>query len=158
MIEFNGKLTGNAKEYLLQKQVALQTKVSMVLFVVFGIPITLAAIFASYYMLLLFLIPLVLYFIFSTKKPSEKDQKIFMPKRIYIDLEEETIVHECEKMERFHMIHDVKEVLDYGEWYHIIFVYESRDMYFVCQKDLLTQGTIEEFEALFEGKITRVNE
>ena len=56
-------------------------------------------------------------------------------------------------MERFRMLNSVKEILDYGEWYYFIFNYEDRDPYFVCQKDLLTQGTLEEFEALFEGKI-----
>ena len=28
-------------------------------------------------------------------------------------------------------------------------------MYFVCQKDLLIEGSLEEFEKLFEGKIQR---
>ena len=157
MIEFSGKLTGNAKEYLLKKQVAVETLVCLIVFVLFGIPTIIVGIYASVYAFAFF-IPLALMLIFAMKKPSEKDQKIFMPTRIYIDLEEETIVHECEKMERFHMISDVKKVVDFGEWYHIFFVYESRDLYFVCQKDLLTKGTIEEFEALFEEKITRVNQ
>lgn len=157
MIEFSGELTGKTKEYLLKKQVAMQTKVAIIIGILFGVPTILVSIFVSVYALIFF-VPLAIVLVFSIKKPSEKDQKTFMPKRIYIDINEETIVNECEKMERFHMISDVKEVIDYGEWYHIFFVYESRDLYFVCQKDLLTKGTIEEFEALFEGKITRVNE
>ena len=157
MIEFSGELTGKTKEYLLKKQVAMQTKVAIIIGVLFGAPTILASIFVSVYALIFFA-PLAIVLVFSIKKPSEKDQKAFMPKRIYIDLNEETIVNECEEMERFHMISDVKEVIDYGEWYHIFFVYESRDLYFVCQKDLLTKGTIEEFKALFEGKITKINE
>ena len=78
-----------------------------------------------------------------------------MPKRVYVDTEEESIVHECEKMERFHMLYSVERVLDYGEWYYFIFNYANRDLYFVCQKSLLTNGTLEEFEELFEGKIER---
>ena len=46
-------------------------------------------------------------------------------------------------------------IIDYGEWYYVKFNLGDRDPYFVCQKDLLKNGTIEEFEALFEGKIER---
>ena len=53
------------------------------------------------------------------------------------------------------MIDSVKRVVDYGEWYDFVFYYSDRDLYFVCQKSLLTKGTLEEFEALFEGKIVR---
>ena len=28
--------------------------------------------------------------------------------------------------------------------------------YFICEKDLLTNGTIEQFEELFDGKIVRM--
>ena len=53
------------------------------------------------------------------------------------------------------MIDSVDTVIDYGDWYHLLFNFEDRDTYFVCQKNLLTKGTLEEFEALFDGKIER---
>ena len=37
----------------------------------------------------------------------------------------------------------------------IFFIFPYKSQRFVCQKDLLVQGTIEEFEAVFEGKIVR---
>ena len=80
---------------------------------------------------------------------------MFMPQRIFIDLEENMVVHQCEKMERFHGLDSVQTVFDYGKWYHFKFDYTNRDMYFVCQKDLISQGTIEEFEELFKDKIER---
>ena len=50
----------------------------------------------------------------------------------------------------------VKKVIDAGDWYYVVF---SRlgdlSNAFVCQKDLLTQGTLEDFEKLFEGKLVR---
>lgn len=50
-------------------------------------------------------------------------------------------------------ISKVKKVIDYGEFYYL-FVYRWDASYgIVCQKDLLIEGTIEEFEKLFEGKI-----
>ena len=50
-------------------------------------------------------------------------------------------------------IYEVKRVYDYGECYYII--YTDMAQAIICQKDLLKQGTLEEFEALFEGKIKR---
>lgn len=47
----------------------------------------------------------------------------------------------------------VKSVTDYGAFYDI-----KADMWpihFYCQKDLLTQGTLEDFEKLFADKLVR---
>lgn len=49
----------------------------------------------------------------------------------------------------------VKKVIDVGEWYYFIFKYGNISNSWVCQKNLITKGTIEEFEKLFEGKIER---
>ena len=50
-------------------------------------------------------------------------------------------------------IKKIKKVLDEGDCYYII--YGDINNSIVCQKDLLKEGTIEEFEALFQGKIVR---
>ena len=52
-------------------------------------------------------------------------------------------------------ISSVKKVIDAGEWYYLVFKWSGTNTNFVCQKNLLQQGTLEEFEALFEGKIAR---
>lgn len=49
----------------------------------------------------------------------------------------------------------VKKVIDAGDWYYVIFKLGDVSNAFVCQKDLLREGTLEQFEALFEGKIKR---
>ncbi len=49
-------------------------------------------------------------------------------------------------------VRNVRWVLDFGEWYHIVFRSKFDQGRFVCQKDLLVKGTIEEFESLFEEK------
>ena len=154
MIEFSGNLTGDCKKFLLKKQIKSQLLVAVLVFILFSTPITLFAIYWSTDALL-FLIPLLIFLVGSVLPISRNSQKIFMPEKIFLDLKENTIVHKCEKMERFHMINSVKTVIDYGAWYHFVFYFKDRDMYFVCQKSLLTQGTLEEFEALFEGKIER---
>ena len=152
MIEFKGEITGRCKKFLMAKQIKIQTTATSITIALFLIPLILVAYYWNV-IALIFLIPLALLLVFSLMPPGKNAQKLFIPKRVYIDTTEETIVNECEKMERFRMLNSVKEILDYGEWYYFIFNYEDRDPYFICQKDLLTQGTLEEFEALFEGKI-----
>ena len=53
------------------------------------------------------------------------------------------------------MISDAKQLRDFGEFYEIVFPFGKVSDKFICQKNLLTQGTLEEFEKLFEGKTTR---
>lgn len=47
----------------------------------------------------------------------------------------------------------IKKVLDAGDCYYLI--YADINNCIVCQKNLLVEGTIEEFEELFQGKIIR---
>ena len=52
----------------------------------------------------------------------------------------------------------VKKVIDRGEWYDIIFKYGNMSNSWVCQKDLIKKGTIDEFEEIFKSKILRQEE
>ena len=86
-------------------------------------------------------------------KPREKDYGAIMTKRVTIDGND----LECEG-DQFHDIKSidrVKSVIDYGEWYKIEFRLPGNSQRFICQKDLITQGTIEDFENLFADKIIR---
>ncbi len=157
MIEFRGELTGECKRFLLRRQIRNQSIVSAIVFVLFSIPMVVLAVSDDPIWLLGF-IPLIMLMILSVITPSKKDQKKFMPICVCIDLEEETIVvHHSETSERFRMISAVKCVEDYGEWYYFVFNYENRAPYFVCQKSLLQKGTLEQFEEIFQYKITRIN-
>lgn len=73
----------------------------------------------------------------------------------HITIDEEKIVQESplwpKPVEK--PIKKIKKVLDYGDCYYVI--YGDMNNSIVCQKDLLTEGTIEEFESLFQGKIIR---
>jgi len=84
----------------------------------------------------------------QTKKEKEK----ITPQRVYID--GDMIVSKSNAAVDTRNIKDVKEVRDYGEFYY--FVFKAYSYRFVCQKNLLTQGSIEEFENLFTGKIKRM--
>lgn len=49
----------------------------------------------------------------------------------------------------------VKKVLDYGEFYYIMVNRFDFVNGVFCQKNLITEGTIEEFEAIFKDKLVR---
>ncbi len=154
MIEFNGDLSNSCKKFLIKKQMIVQCKGSLLTVIPFAVIILFVAI-PNRLSVLLFLIPLAIFAFFSMMPPSQKTQKSFVPKRIYIDLDNEEIIHECEKMKRSHPLQSVKSIIDHGEWYYIEFDFANRDLYYICQKDLLTQGTLEDFEILFRGKIKK---
>jgi hypothetical protein len=52
-------------------------------------------------------------------------------------------------------INEVRKVIDYGDFYSIRIKQQYEFGVFLCQKDLLTKGSIEEFEKTFKGKIIR---
>ena len=150
MIEFYGEISGNSRKFLFCMQRKYMVVATSITAVIFLIPTILASIYWDV-LALLFIIPLALMVGFSFV-PYDN----YVPKKIFIDTEEETIVHISNQGERFHTLSSVKSVKDYGEWYHFEFNYSDRDLYFVCQKSLLTQGSIEDFEALFVDKIIKL--
>lgn len=154
IIDFDGELTGNAKKFLLGRQCKLQLLISFVLFVIFT-PLIVVLALSWYKPILWFLLTFVFLFIVSILPPSKKAQSAFMPKRVYVDLDDEMIVQKSEENEKFHSFDAVKKVIDYGEWYYFKFYFTEKDQYFLCQKSLLTQGTLEKFEELFSEKIER---
>ena len=79
------------------------------------------------------------------------DHSSTLPCIMTIDTEEGTVVFKSKERESFSMIDEIPYVYDYGEYYQIW----DRCLLYFCQKDLLVQGTIEEFEKIFEGKIIR---
>lgn len=52
---------------------------------------------------------------------------------------------------------DVEQVIDMGNFYYIEVGETVLNRQFVCEKQLLSKGTLEEFEKLFEGKLVRQN-
>lgn len=60
-----------------------------------------------------------------------------------------------EKVWRTRKLSRVKKILDCGEVYYIIFKFGDITNSWVCQKDNIISGSIEEFEALFQSKIIK---
>ena len=78
-----------------------------------------------------------------------------MPYRIWFDFKEDTIFYKSKKNASSYGISDIEKIYDYGNFYHIKFK-KVPDSYYVLQKDLIVQGTIEKFEKRFKNKIRRI--
>ena len=157
MFEFNGKANENVVKYLRKKELkilmfslafafAILTPIIVFVTVKYNLFRVLIAYFSSWAIILFVAVPLQIH---SAKK-STLD---YLPNRIYS--EDEYIVFVANKYEEYRNKEDIKEVLDFGEFYDLKFVYGKGYLYFICQKDLLSKGTLEDFEAFFDGEIVR---
>ncbi|MGM9632395.1 MAG: hypothetical protein ACI3XL_04815 [Eubacteriales bacterium] len=145
MIEFKGSLNGKALIHFVNK---------------FKKMFIVALFISSVLVSILYTTAVFIIFLFSSLIIIACPAKWFAtiaPNRIYIDLEDRTIVSEIVgSRESFRMIDDTVKVSDYGDFYTFNFN-SKRDQYnFIVQKDLITQGTIEEFEQIFEEVLVRV--
>lgn len=60
-----------------------------------------------------------------------------------------------EKVWRRRNLSKVKKILDCGEVYYIVFKFGDITNVWICQKDNIINGTIKDFETLFQSKIIR---
>jgi len=155
MIIFNGYISGNAERYQRKKTLSIGRNIFLVIWlgIIFP-PVTIVAIsMNAWWLILIHLVSTAIFVGLIYIPKSGKVKKALIPKKIFTD--EEYIVSVSEQGEVFLLISDAKLVRDFGEFYEIVFPFGKISTDFICQKDLLTQGTLEEFEALFEGKIVK---
>lgn len=153
MIEFSGEMSKECQRYMIAKNSKLGWIAGTITAILFSIP----TIFIGIYVDIIFLVFLPLFAgvaVLAGCPPSKKDLAIIIPSKITI-AEDGTMHSQSDKFDWERDVCEVSEVLDYGKWYFIKFNYISRNMCFVCEKALIRQGTLEEFEKIFEGKIIR---
>ena len=154
MIEFSGYISGAAKKFR-------QIKGAQLLYIIMGCVYLVLTPFAialyltlkTWILLVLYTLLIGLVVVYPLFPLDKHTEKYFTANRVFID--EEYIVAKGEKFEVFHLISEAVRLLDYGEFYYVKFPMGKKSEHFICQKNLLTKGTLEEFEALFEVKITR---
>lgn len=152
MIRFEGRITGAAEKQFWKHSGTIGMKLFAFASLLVLTPIIAYGIRAQNWLMaglcfgVLLLIPLM---------PFLPKDKSLIPKRIVID--DGFITSQSEKAGETKPITDVKTVYDYGEFYMLIFPFGNVSSSFICQKDLLTQGTLEDFEDLFKGKIVVVD-
>ena len=161
MIEFKGELTGEAKKFLSIKKAQTFVPIFIITALIWILPaiwlsslgvalLDLASnlLFLGISVLLISAVTLLIFPRIGLSKSS-------LNRKVFIDLEEQVVVQVVNNEERFHLLDTVEKVFDYGEYYWISFRRGDKDVDFIIQKNLLTTGTLEEFEALFDGKIER---
>ena len=156
MIEFNGRISGAAEDFFWKRSksfVLILLSISMA--VILPVMIFLSVMFKTALVVLGYLGCFVFFFVLLLLlKPGKKESAELVPERVFTD--DEYIVSVCKNNEQFILISDVRKVTDYGEFY-VVFPSGKVSYNFICQKNLLTQGTLEEFEALFPEEIIEKN-
>lgn len=157
MIEFNGKLTRNAKKFFYRKIVCMAI-FEMLIGSLMG---SLTTIIAWYLYFNIFEIYSLLVgtcvIVISSLLPCA----MFFSKRIVpqkVTIKGESIISQTGYRTKTISINDIKKIYDYGDYYYIVAVFLKHSPVFICQKDLLSKGTIDEFKKLFSGKIISVRQ
>ena len=159
MLEFNGDLSVDCKNFIIKKNKKIIFFSVGIVSLIMGVSL-IAIIFLTKFWLLLadfpaiLTAPIALPFSFS----SSKDQETYIPNRVYVDIEDETVGAQGKRFHYERGFENIKEIVDYGSWYDISFLFGHKSISFVIQKDLITRGTIEEFESIFKDKIKALND
>ena len=156
MIEFTGYITGKAEKRFVQKSRRIGLIFSSFA-ILFALPIAfLIGKFvlhddAFIYAMLagLSILPLICFI-----PKGKKEHLSMLPKRIYT--RDNHIVCVADKCTDSKLISDVTKVLDHGDFYELCFPFGKISEKFICQKSLLSKGSLGAFERLFKGKIVKL--
>ncbi len=152
MIEFNDELTNECKKYYDKLFAKIVLIISVVISLIFIIP----SIFLYFHndLFLIVIVVAIIFPFFVLISLKTKATSYTMPNLVQINDNNEFII-KCKNLRYTKNINEIKCVYDYGKWY-LFKVKNSLDVTrFVCQKDLIKVGNIEEFEKLFQGKIIK---
>ncbi len=161
MIRFKFYMSDIIKDFVIKRRKFESILTFIIAAIIFLIPVCIFGIawrnipYAVLILILVYIVSLVMLFLLcrynsplNAFKESEPEQII-----IYDDIIETTGREKyCYKQLK---LYDVKYVMDYGLYYVFIFYFPNLDRRFICQKDLITEGTIKEFEEIFKDKIVR---
>lgn len=150
MIEFKGNLTGTSQKYALKKNARL-TQRFLALGAVCLLPGSYIISVTVLHNFWIFILPALFLLMAVISGITYKMHTQKLPTSVCID------GRTIEVSFKFNAvtldISKVKIVYDCGDFYEIIPKNVFNFSVFICQKDLLTEGTLKEFETLFDGKI-----
>ena len=159
MIEFNGNLSQKCKDFILRMDAKKDQRIVLPLLII-ATPILVSGIFLWEFDVIISIgiwVGLFLFWLVAGIPRKKDNTGLLFPTAIRI--KDGFIYAENDnKLQLAVGISSAYELVDRGDFY---FIKVGNSLYtdprFVCQKDLLVNGTIEQFENLFEGKITRLN-
>ena len=150
MIIFEGQISGKCKKEVLRKGAKSSFIGGLITSIIFTIPTVIFALKINL-IILLFLLVLIPFPFLAALPPKEKYYPMIFPSKVTIDTQTGEMTTQSSQFYAESSIAEVVKVLDKGEWY-LIYV-KSKDGRFICQKDLLTNGTLDEFEKFFKDKL-----
>lgn len=150
MIIFEGQISGKCKEGVLRKGAKNSFIGGLITSILFAIPTVVLALKIDL-IILLFLLVIIPFPFLAAIPPKEKYYPMIFPSKVTIDTQTGRMTTQSSQFFAESSITEVVKVLDKGEWY-LIYV-KSKDGRFICQKDLLISGTLDEFEKIFKDKL-----
>ncbi|MFQ6749888.1 MAG: hypothetical protein ACLRFR_03525 [Clostridia bacterium] len=158
MISFEGKLSEKCLENSLYKKHKVGGYICLIVGIVSLLMTVLTVFISSEYVIEFAIMSAILFILtivfFIKPNPKMLSNYYFLPIKINIDKEKSIISQVIQGKSVNYKLEYVKQVIDMGEWYNIAFKYDSSAM-ITCQKNLIVEGTIEDFEKLFADKIIR---
>ena len=153
MIKFQGEISGECLKYILRRDAKKDRIVTLIGLPIIGVPVTIAVCAIDWRFVFLCLLFFGLVIALCSLPPSKKNLGLLVPSAVTIDPESQDMFSDSDKFHEERAFSLVKEIWDFGEWYDI----RTDGNYgkFICQKDLICEGTLEEFEVLFADKIVR---
>ena len=156
MIEFAGELSEQSKKALNKIMTSIQFKAACIVSIIAAAAITYFVVTYNEIIALGYL-PVIVLLIGSACPQSKKNEHLFCPTRILIDSSRNELFVILNNNKITRHFDDIVCVNDFGEHYKIKFKFPHKSIYFLCQKDLIVQGTLEEFETLFQDKLVHTS-
>ena len=160
MVEFKGKISHDIKKNIYQRRLRVMGLIMLIFVAVFGACMFTVILFdgdisarENGYIsdVLIMMGGCTLLAIWLLIAPySKRQRELEWEFRIKINEENVSVTNVTDNVRIRKPVGKIRKVSDMGEYY--LLHYALIDS-FICEKSLLTSGTLEEFESLFEGKI-----
>ena len=151
MIVFSGEVFGKCKKEIIIRAVGTHFLASSLASIPFFVIFIFATIKEDRIFLLAILGLIFAVLMLSMVPVLEFRKGTYTPNKVTIDTKLSVIVAKGKRFCEEIWIKDVVVIRDFGEWYHI---YSPKcDTVFACQKSLISQGTLMDFEKLFKNKL-----
>ena len=162
MIIFKGKLSDKVNKYVVQEFKKVSIWVGLILLLVGVVSLSMCFLISDNIFMdiiiamfiVTWIVTCIVMLLLIIKYTKKNLSRIVEVTEDYIscEFEEKSIVYEKPITRELEQITDVQ---DFGDYYIVYFSKIIRTQCFVCQKNLITQGTLEEFESLFEDKLVK---
>lgn len=152
MIKFCGIMTEDNKKFIIKKEKLIFFLASIIPILI-GIALTTTAAIKINLIWLTFFIPLIFFLCIPLFPIGKKTMDLMIPTKISIN--NNSVICEGNNFKCSRNLLDIKKVIDYGNFYQIYFKWPKKSYKFLCQKDLLVEGSLEDFEKMFPNKIIK---